>query len=100
MIYINNSTSPQVIYVPASEKKVEGALTFTLWSTVDRNSPLSVSVSQEGQSDICYKFMLTLTSKLQEGEYEWSLKKGDDTLDCGLAMVGSASSKTEYNSVI
>ena len=37
MIYITNSTQSQVIYVPASEKKVEGAVTFTLKSTVNRN---------------------------------------------------------------
>ena len=100
MIYITNSTQSQVIYVPASEKKVEGAVTFTLKSTVNRNEPLTISVAQEGQSDIYYKFTLTLASTLEEGEYEYTLKQGNTTLDCGLAIVGSSSTNTEYNTVI
>ena len=100
MIYIDNSTTAQVVYVPASEKKVEGSLTFMLMSTVNRQEALSVSVTQEGQSDLYYKFKLTLTNKMQEGEYEYILKQNNDILDCGLAIVGSSSPKTEYNSVI
>ena len=100
MIYITNSTQSQVIYVPASEKKVEGAVTFTLKSTVNRNEPLTISVAQEGQSDIYYKFTLTLARTLEEGEYEYTLKQGNTTLDCGLAIVGSSSTNTEYNTVI
>lgn len=100
MIYIINNTSPQVVYVPAASKKVEGTLTFNLRSTVDRKEEVSVSVSQQGTSDLYYKFTLTLSAKLQNGEYEYVLKKGNDTLDCGLAVVGIPTFETEYNESI
>ena len=99
MIYIINNTSPQVVYVPAAQKKVEGTLTFNLKSTVDHKE-VSVSVSQEGTSDLYYKFTLTLSAKLQDGEYEYVLKKGNDTLDSGLAAVGLPTFETEYNESI
>ena len=101
MIYIINSTNPQVLFVPASEKKVEGALTFTLMSTVNRKETLSVSVAQEGMSDIYYKFTITLSNTMQDGEYEYALKKGTSLLGSGLAMVGTSSTpQTDYKSVI
>ena len=101
MIYIINTTNPQVVYVPASEKKVEGTLTFILRSTVNRKQTLSVSVAQEGMSDIYYKFTLTLSNTMQDGEYEFELKKGTTLLDSGLAMVGTSSTPiTDNNTVI
>ena len=101
MIYIINSTATQVVYVPATSVKESGTLTFTLKSTVDKNEPVSVSVSPtQNESDIYYKFNFTLAGKIQEGEYEYELKKGTTELEKGLAMVGDSSQKTEYNSII
>ena len=99
MIYIINSTTSQVVYVPAAQKKVEGTLTLNLRSTIDHKE-VSVSVSQEGTSDLYYKFTLTLSAKVQDGEYEYVLKKGNDTLDSGLAAVGLPTFETEYNNPI
>ena len=100
MIYIINSNSPQVVYVPASQDKVLGTLTFTLRSTVNRQTSLTVSVAQQGQSDLYYKFTLTLSEKLQDGEYEYELKKNTTLLESGLAAVGVPTFETEYNNAI
>ena len=100
MIYITNSTTAQVVYVPATAKKESGTLTFTLKSTVDKTEPVSVSVIPTSDTDIYYKFDLTLAGKIQDGEYEYKLKKGTTDLECGLAMVGDSSQKTEYNTII
>ena len=97
MIYINNTTEAQAVMVPASCKKEEGELAFSLFSTVNRKEVLSVSVTQLGMSDLYYKFILNLSATLQNGEYEYQLKKGNDVLDCGLAMVVGASEVEEYN---
>lgn len=97
MIYINNTTEGQAVMIPASCTKTDGELVFSLYSTVNRKEVLSVSVAQLGQSDLYYKFILTLSSTLQNGEYEYQLKKGNDVLDCGLAMVVGASEIEEYN---
>lgn len=97
MIYINNSETAQMISIPATAKKVDGGLTFILRSTVDNTEPVNLSVTQTGQSDLYYMFSLALPNKLQEGEYEYVLKKSDDVLECGLAMVGQGTGKEEYN---
>jgi hypothetical protein len=100
MIYLNNSTATQVVYVPATSIKVDGTLTFTLKNTIDNNEPISVSVTSTNESDIYYKFNLSLTAKIQEGEYEYELKKGTTDLEQGLAIVGDSSQKKEYNNII
>lgn len=97
MIYITNSTTAQVVYVPASEAKVSGNLTFSLKSMVNRKTPVSASVTQLGDSDLYYKFTLTLAAPIDNGEYGYTLKKGDEVLCSGLAMVGTLASNEEYN---
>ena len=97
MIYINNSKTAQAVNIPATSRKVVGALTFILRSTVDNTEPVNLSVTQTGQSDLYYMFSLALPNELQEGEYEYVLKKNDDVLECGLAMVGQGTGKEEYN---
>ena len=100
MIYLNNSTEAQVVYVPATSIKADGTLTFTLKNTIDNNEPISLSVTSTSESDIYYKFNISLSAKIQEGEYEYELKKGTTDLEKGLAMVGESSQKKEYNTII
>ena len=100
MIYLNNSTKAQVVYIPATSIKADGTLTFTLKNTIDNNEPISLSVTSTNESDIYYKFNISLSAKIQEGEYEYELKKGTTDLEKGLAMVGESSQKKEYNTII
>ena len=99
MIYIINNTLPQMIHVPITQKKVDGDLTFIMRSTVNREGS-SFTISQQGNSDLYYEFTLTLSEELQDGEYEFELRKDSTLLDCGLAMVGYPTNDVEYKHTI
>lgn len=98
MIYIVDYNGYQEVYVPATQSKQTGTLTFILKSTVDRTEPVEVSVTDMNDSDMYYHFNLTFPNKIQEGEYEYKIKKGKNLLGCGLAMVaGDKETNDEYN---
>lgn len=89
MVYLDNITDAQAVFIPRSGSASGGSLAFRLFSTVDRRSYFDARVSDLGPSDLYWRLAVTLPQGCPEGSYEYSLTEDGEEVDCGTAMVGS-----------
>lgn len=76
MIYLNNTTSAQSVFIP-KELKGEGTLTINIVSTIDREEYVNgQAVIDLNTSALYYIIALTLPEGIPDGEYEYRLKDG------------------------
>ena len=120
MIYLKNTTDPQVVRIPVSLPKLDGIVTLRLVNTIDRGPAVDcdfdqavylvdalgafvhdadgkqVAVADIGDtSRLYYVLTVELPDDMPEGEYEYTATVGDVTVSCGLAILGDRDSDTE-----
>lgn len=99
MIYLNNMTDAQVLFIPKSEQ-TSGALTLRLKNNMEKVITIN-NVIDLNTSSLYYNVAVSLPSGTSEGEYEYSLMKGELVLSTGLLVVGcSPSSVSQYEKSI
>jgi hypothetical protein len=120
MIYLKNTTDPQVVRIPVSLPKLDGIVTLRLVNTIDRGPAVDsdfdqavylvdalgayvhdadgkqVAVADIGDtSRLYYVLNVVLPDDMPEGEYEYTATVGDVTVSCGLAILGERETDTE-----
>ena len=97
MIYLQNTTESQVMFVPRSNATPSGNLVFKARSTIDLEVEINEAVSDMQTSDLYFKLAISLPAGIPNGEYEYTLAVGETTLSTGLLVIGENSRPSEYN---
>ena len=100
MIYLQNKTESQVMFVPKNGAVPSGDLVFKAKSTIDLVEEISQVVTDLRTSDLFFNLAVTLPAGLPNGEYEYTLMVGDIILSSGLLVIGENFSPSEYNKEI
>ena len=102
MIYLNNTTDAQVVYVPRdTELPVDETVRFTARSTVDLDTPITALVIDLGLHRVYYNVALSLPEGVAPGEYQYELTAGDEVVSTGLLIIRDAGNTArEYNKPI
>ena len=86
MIYLNNTTEAQEVYIPR-DTEFTGALTMSLRSTVDLDTVLDATVLDLGVLRLYLSVAVQLPEGSPTGEYQYELKAGDNVVSTGLCIV-------------
>ena len=100
MIYLQNTTEAQAVFVPKNGTPVTGNLLFKAKSTIDLVVEVSQAVTDLQTSDLYFNIAVTLPAGLPDGEYEYTFLAGDVPVSTGLLVIGENSHPTEYNKEI
>ena len=100
MIYLQNTTESQVMFIPRSDAVPHGDLVFKARNTIDLEVEINEVVTDLQTSELYYNLAVTLPADLPDGEYEYSLAVGDTILSSGLLVIGENFSPSEYNKTI
>ena len=100
MIYLQNTTEPQVVFVPKSGAVPEGNLVFQAKSAIDLDFKIAQIVTDLRTSDLYFNLAIALPSGLPDGEYEYYLGVGAQLLATGLLVIGESPESSEYQKEI
>ena len=100
MIYLQNTSESQVMFVPKNGAVPSGDLVFKAKSTIDLVVEVNRVVTDLRTSDLYFNLAVELPAGLPDGEYEYSLSIGDTILSSGLLVIGENSHPSEYNKEI
>lgn len=98
MIYLKNTSTPQMVFVPKN-RETEGSLVFTLKNTTDLSVPVESKVV-DLQSDLFVQFSIELPAEFATGEYEYLLKDDAGVVSTGLLMIEGVTEVNEYNKAV
>lgn len=97
MVYLQNSTESQVMFIPRNGVTPQGDLVFKAKSTIDLAVEIDQVVTDLQTSDLYFNLAVTLQAGLPNGEYEYSLTAGEILVSSGLLVIGDNSRPSEYN---
>ena len=97
MIYLQNTTESQVMFIPRNRVTPQGDLVFKAKSTIDLEVEINQVVTDLQTSDLYFNLAVTLNPGLPDGEYEYSLSAGGILVSSGLLVIGENSRPSEYN---
>ena len=100
MIYLQNTTETQVMFIPRSDAVPQGDLVFKARNTIDLEVEINEVVTDLQTSDLYFNLAISLPTDLPNGEYEYILAVGDIRLSTGLLVIGENSHPSEYNKEI
>lgn len=100
MIYLQNNTESQGVFVPKNGAVPSGDLVFKAKSTIDLAVEINQVVTDLNTSDLYFNLAVTLPAGLPNGEYEYSLMVEETLLSSGLLVIGENSHPKEYNKEI
>lgn len=100
MIYLQNTTESQVVFVPKNGAVPSGSLVFKAKSTIDLSQEINQGVTDLDTSDLYFNLAVTLPADLPNGEYEYTLSVGEILLSSGLLVIGENSDPSQYNKEI
>lgn len=100
MIYLQNITEPQVVFVPKGLDAPEGPIVFRAKSTINLDTEIDMEVEDLQTSDLYYHFEIELPEEITEGEFEYSIVAGDTVVSSGLLVVGELMAPDQYNKEI
>lgn len=95
MVYAQNTSESQRILLPRNVDG-EGQMVLRIWNTIDRDG-FTLEVTDIPMSRLYYNLAISLPEGLSDGEYEYSLKTGENVLSCGLMIIGERDEADEYN---
>ena len=97
MIYLQNTTESQVLFVPKNGTIESGELTLKARNAIDQDFIID-RVLDLKTSDIYFNLSIALPAGYPDGEYEYALMDDDIVLSTGILILESAESRrTEYN---
>lgn len=88
MIYIENHTEPQAVFIPNNGLAGEGIMRLSLRNTTDKGNPVILAVVGLESKASYYDVSFVLPNVLAVGEYDYELLGGEAVLSKGLAIVG------------
>lgn len=122
MIYLENTTAAQMVYLPASGPKVDGGIVLEMVNTIDRtpldgvgadrvvafvdaddkffhdaDGLLFVVPGNDDGSVLYYPVAVELPEGVTEGEYEYKASAGGRVISCGLLIIGDRTAPVEEN---
>ena len=100
MLYLQNSTEAQMVFVPSNGEVPSGDLVLKAKSTIDLVTEIEVQVVDLDISDIYMHLSVVLDEGIANGEYEYTLTAGDEVVSTGLLIVGDLSHPEQYNHAI
>lgn len=99
MIYLKNISQAQEVMIPRNGSDVTGNMSLKIQDTTDLQE-FTLSVQDQHTSGLYFVVNVTLPQDLSDGEYKYTLMKGDSLLSNGLLMVGDLADPTEYEKTI
>lgn len=100
MLYLTNTTKPQVLFVPKDGEVPEGTLTFEAVSTVDLDTAVSQEVIDLDTSGLYFNVSIALPEGVQDGEYEYTLSADGIPVSSGLLVIGENFHPSQYEKSI
>lgn len=100
MIYLQNTSESQVMFIPRSGEIPAGDLVFRAKSTIDLETEINEVVIDLGTSDLYFNLAIELPGDIPDGEYEYSLSVGEILLSSGLLVIGEYTNASQYNKAI
>ena len=95
MIYLNNTSEVQTMFIPKSVRDSEGKVFFKAFSTGTLQG-FSFHV-REMESTAIYHMVSAELPKIADGEYEYTLSDEEGVLSTGILVIGGQSEPVEYN---
>ncbi len=96
MVYLNNTTEAQVLFIPKDGAMADGDLIFRAKSTIDLETEIDLFVIDLQTSDLYFNLSLTLPEGVPVGEYEYTLTAGDEVMSTGLLVIGENFHPRQY----
>ena len=96
MIYLQNTTESQVLYVPKNGTEASGELTLKVRNTINQDFVID-QVLDLNTSDLYYNLAIALPAGCPDGEYEYALMDDGIVLSTGILILESSQSRNEYN---
>ena len=94
MIYLQNTTESQVLFVPRNGAEASGELTLKARNTLDQNFIID-RVLDLRTSDLYFNLSITLPEDCPDGEYEYALMDDNIVLSTGILVLQSADARTK-----
>lgn len=95
MIYLQNTTESQVLFVPRNGADASGELTLKMRNTIDQDFIID-RVLDLKTSDLYFNLSIALPAGCPDGEYEYALMDGNIVLSTGIIVLESAEARSEY----
>ena len=96
MIYLQNTTESQVLFVPKNGAEASGELTLKARNTLDQDFIID-RVLDLRTSDLYLNLAISLPAGCPDGEYEYALMDDNIVLSTGILVLQSADARTEYD---
>ena len=96
MIYLQNTTESQVLFVPRNGADASGELTLKMRNTIDQDFIID-RVLDLRTSDLYFNLSITLPEDCPDGEYEYALMDDNIVLSTGILVLQSADARTDYD---
>ena len=96
MIYLQNTTESQVLFVPRNGAEASGELTLKARNTIDQDFIID-RVLDLRTSDLYFNLAITLPEECPDGEYEYALMDDNIVLSTGILVLQSADARTDYD---
>lgn len=100
MVYLENTTEAQPLFIPRSRADVFGRLTLALRSTVGLEIVVDAETIDLDTTPLYYRVAVALPEGTATGEYEYTLTDQTGTLASGVAYVGTLAQPTETDNTI
>ena len=94
MIYLQNTTESQVLFVPRNGAEASGELTLKARNTLNQDFIID-RVLDLRTSDLYFNLSITLPEDCPDGEYEYALMDGNIVLSTGILVLQSADARTD-----
>ena len=95
MLYLHNTEEAQVLFVPKNGAIPDGDLVFKAKNTIDLATEIDINVVDLNLSPLYLQLAVSLQEEIPNGEYEYTIKAGDEVVSTGLLVVEGEPSKPE-----
>lgn len=99
MIYLKNISDAQNLMIPRNGEIVTGEMALVMRNTTDHQET-TLSVTDLNTSALYFNLAVALPGGLADGEYQYSLKDGNNQVSCGLLYVGDLQSPSQHETTI
>ena len=99
MIYLTNLSDAQILMIPKNGGIVTGEMSLVMRNTTDQQEN-TLSVTDMNTSGLYFHLAVALPEGIADGEYQYTLKKGNIQVSCGLLYIGDLQSASQYERTI